>query len=93
MLRAEGGVKAAVRNRVRCAWGKFHELAFILTRRGVSLKLKGKFYRACVQSVLLYDSETWAMKVKNDNQQQRAERAMARLMCGVSLRNRIREKI
>ena len=32
MLGAEGGVEAAVRNRVRCAWGKFHELAPILTR-------------------------------------------------------------
>ena len=53
-------MEAAVRNRARCAWGKFHELVPILTRRGVSLKLKGKFYRACVQSVLLYGSETWA---------------------------------
>ena len=53
MLGTERGAEAALRNRVRCAWGKFHELAPILTRRGVSLKLKGKFYRACVQSVLL----------------------------------------
>ena len=36
MLGAEGGVEAAVRNRVRCAWGKFHELTPILTGRGVS---------------------------------------------------------
>ena len=43
-------------------WGKFNELAPILTRRGISLKLKGKFYRACVQSVLVYGSETWATK-------------------------------
>ena len=78
MLGAEGGVEAAVRNKVRCAWGKFHELAPILTRRGVSLKLKGKFYRACVQSVLLYGSETWVMKVEDDYQLERTERAMAR---------------
>jgi len=78
-----------VRNSVRCAWGKFHELAAMLTRRGVSLKLKRKFYRACVQSVLLYGSETWPTKVEDDNQLERAERAMARSMCGVSLRDRI----
>ena len=42
-----------------------------------------------MQSVLLYGSETWAMKVENDNQMQRAERAMARWMCGVSLWDRI----
>jgi len=74
MLGAEGGAEPAVRNRVRCAWGKFHELAPILTRRGVPLKLKGKFYRACVQSVLLYGSDIWAMKVEDDNQLVRAEK-------------------
>jgi len=52
MLGVEFSVDTVVRNRVRCAWGKFHELAPILTR-SVSLKLKGKFYRACVQTVLL----------------------------------------
>ena len=45
------GVEAAVRNRVRCAWNKFHKLAPILTRRGVSLKLKensiGHVCRVC----------------------------------------------
>jgi hypothetical protein len=93
MLGAEGGVEAAVRNRVRCAWGKFHELAPILTRRGASLKLKGKFYRACVQSVLLYSSETWAMKVEDDNQLQRAERkwpdGCVGFHCGIELVQRI----
>src|SRR5580698_2501122 len=83
MLGAEGGVEAAVRNRVGCALDKFHELTPILTRRDVSLKLKGKFYRACVQSVLLNDSETCAMKVEDDVRLRRAERAMARWMCGV----------
>jgi len=77
---------------VMCTWVKFHELTPILSRRGVSLKLKGKFYRACVQSVLLYGSETWATKVEDDNQLVRAERAMARWMWGVSLRHRISPK-
>jgi len=39
--------------------------------------------------VLLYGSETWAMKVEDDNQLERAEQAMTRWMCGVSLRDRI----
>jgi len=38
-----------------------------------------------VQSVLLYDSETW----EDDNQLESAERALARWMCGVSLQDRI----
>src|SRR5580698_10232257 len=55
-----GGVEEATRARVRCAWGKFMELAPILTARRASLKLKGKMYRSCVQRVLVYASETWA---------------------------------
>jgi hypothetical protein len=59
-----GGVQEeATRARVRCAWGKFMELAPILTTRSVSLKLKGKIYRSCMQRVLVYTSETSAMRV------------------------------
>src|SRR5213082_287786 len=67
---------------------KFRELAPILTVRGMSLKLKGKIYRACVQSVMVYESETWAMKVSNLQQLERTERTMVRWMCGVAMKDR-----
>ena len=54
-----GGAEEASRARVRCAWGKFRDLRMLLTVRGASLRLKGKIYRACVQRVLVYGSETW----------------------------------
>ena len=37
-------------------------LRTILTARGASYCIKGKMYKACVQSVLTYGTETWAMK-------------------------------
>jgi hypothetical protein len=89
MLGCGGGAIDAVRTRVRCAWGKFRELSPILTLRGMSLKMKGKIYRACVQSVLVYGSETWALKVSDTQQLERTERMMVRWMCGVSLKDRI----
>ena len=46
----------------KCAWKKFKELSPILTFRRVLLKLKGKFYGSCVQSCMMYESETWPMK-------------------------------
>ena len=49
---------------------------------------KGKIYRACVQSVLVYGSETWAFKVSDTQQLERTERMMVRWMCGVSLKDR-----
>ena len=80
----------ASRTRVRSAWGKFNELAPVLTKRGVSLKLKGKIYDACVQRVLVYGSETWAIKAEDLARLRRAERMMVRRMCGVSLKDRKR---
>ena len=56
--------------------------------RGFPLKFKGKIYKACVQSVLLYGSEIWAMKVEDMNKLERAERSMLRMMCDVSLKDR-----
>jgi hypothetical protein len=88
MLGCGGGAGDAVRNRVRCAWGKFRELTPILTVRGLSLKMKGKIYGACVQSTMVYGSETWALKASETQQLVRAERMMVRWMCGVSLRDR-----
>src|SRR5260221_433675 len=60
----------------------------ILTLRGASLKLKGKIYRACVQRVMVYGSETWAMKMEDMRRLERAERMMVRWMCGVTLKDR-----
>jgi hypothetical protein len=88
MLGCGGGAEDATRTRVKCAWGKFRELTPILTLRGMSLKMKGKIYRACVQSVMVYGSETWAVKVSDMQQLERTERMMVRWMCGVSLKDR-----
>jgi Reverse transcriptase (RNA-dependent DNA polymerase)/Endonuclease/Exonuclease/phosphatase family len=89
MIGAGGGAEVASRTRVRCAWGKFKELAPILTSRGASLKVKGKVYRACVQRVLVHGSETWPMKIEDMKRLERTERMMVRWMCGVTLKNKI----
>ena len=52
MIAAGGGAEEASRARVRCAWAKFKELAPILTSRGASLKVKGRVYKSCVQSLV-----------------------------------------
>ena len=42
-LGAGGGADEAARARVRCAWAKFKELSLILTTRGASYHMKGRF--------------------------------------------------
>ena len=40
---------------------KFRELSGMLCMRGVSLRMKGVVYKACVRSMLTYGAETWEM--------------------------------
>ena len=68
----------------------FNELALVLTKWGFSLKLKGKIYDACVRRVLVYGSETYAIKAEDLARLERAERMMVQRMCGVSLKHRKR---
>ena len=63
---------------------------FVMTARGASYCIKGKIYRACVQSVLAYGTETWAMKKANLHSLERTERMMVRWMCEVLLKDRKR---
>ena len=87
MCSAGGGVEETVHCRVRCAWGTFNEVNMpMLTMRGTSLKVKGKIYKACVQSMMMSGSEIWAMKVKDTQKLKRTEESMRR-RCGVSQRS------
>src|SRR6266568_531541 len=85
MIGGAGGAEDASRTRIRCAWGKFNELKSFLALRGTSLKLKGKIYRTCIQSVLVYGSETWPMKVEDAKRLLHTERTMVRRMYGATL--------
>jgi hypothetical protein len=93
MLGCGGSAGEASRTRVRCAWGKFNQLKPMLARKSASLKIKGKIYRSCVQSVLVYGSETWSIKREDERRLERTERAMVRKMCGVKLAERISSEI
>ena len=92
MFGAGGGSEEAVRCRIRCAWCKFNELAPMLTKRGLSLKMKGNLYNTYMRKVLMHGSETWAMKRKDKQRMMRTERSMVRRMCGVSLKDRQRSR-
>ena len=78
MLDADGGCNLAVMARVRSAWKKFCEYLSILTRKGLSLKLKGKLYTTCVRSCLMHGSETWPMKVEHELKLNCTEMSMIR---------------
>ena len=71
MLGAAGGCGEASWTRVRGAWGQFKELAELLTRRGIPPRQKGRVYRSCVPSVMVYASETWAVRVEDEQRMEK----------------------
>jgi hypothetical protein len=87
MMGSGGGAEEASRARVQCAWAKFRELSPLLTARGASLKVKGKLYSLYAQCVMMYGSETWAIKVEDMQRLERAEKMMMRWMCGMTLKD------
>ena len=46
------------------------------------LKMKGKVYRCCVRSAILYKSEAWFLKESKKVILRRTKGAMVRAMCG-----------
>ena len=84
-LGSGGGVVEAARARVRSAWAKFKETFsyFDCAWCIASYQRKDLIYSACVQSVLIYGTETWAMKANDLRSLERTERMMVRWMCGV----------
>ena len=60
----------------RIGWIKFRECSEILKGRRFSLKMKGKVYKSCVRSAMLYGSEAWCLREKEMAILRRTERAM-----------------
>ena len=58
-LNSSGGCEAAVTTRVRIGWVRFKECGELLLGNRFSLRIKGKVYRCCVRSAILYGSEAW----------------------------------
>ena len=85
MLDAGGGAESSSITRVNCGWSKFRDLLPLLGSRAVSLSVKGSLYRACVQTVMLYGSETWPVRIADSQRLDRTEMSMIRWMCGASL--------
>ena len=56
------------------------------------MKTKVRVYEALVLSVLLYNSETWTLKAKDEAKLRVFEMMVLRKICGVSLRDRRRNE-
>ena len=88
-LSQRGGCEAEVETRIKAAWGKWREVAGVVCDRKMPIKLKIKVYSTVVRPVLIYGSETWAPRRKEEAKLERTEMRMLRWMMGISLLERL----
>jgi len=79
------GAESSSITRVNCGWSKFRDLLPLLRFKAVSLSAKGSLYRTCVQTIMLYGSETWSAKIADSQRLDRTEMSIIRWMCDPSL--------
>ena len=84
-----GGCFDATTARIRSAWKKFRDLLPNLTCLGLLLKSRGYAYNACVHSVLLYASETWAATQEDVSRLNHNDMMMIRWTCSTKLRDKV----
>lgn len=80
----EATVERSVRSRIAAAWNKWRELAPLLVNQGIPLRIRGRFFDACIRPVLLYASETWALTKKLLGALRACDSRMQRYMAKVS---------
>ena len=61
-LNSSACCEAAVTARVRIDWVRFSECGELFLGNRFSLRIKGKVYRCCIRSAILYGSEAWYLK-------------------------------
>ena len=81
-LNASGSCEATVTAKVRIGWVRFRERGELLLETMFSLRMKGKLYRFCLRSAILYGIEPWYLKENEKAILRKTERAMVRAMCG-----------
>ena len=74
--------------RVGSAWKAFHKLLPILTNKRISLVNRGKVFKTCVISVLLYGNETWPLSTEGLSRIKRCDYAMIRWLSNVKIKQK-----
>jgi hypothetical protein len=62
MLQKDENIDKDVSHKIKVSWLKWRQASVILYDPRVPLKLKYKFYRTVIQSVILYEAEYWPTK-------------------------------
>jgi hypothetical protein len=89
MLQKDGDIYKDLCHRIKVGWLKWRQASAVLCDTRVPLKLKDKFYRTAIRSVMLYGAECWPIKRWHVQQLSVAEMRMLQWICGNTRRYRV----
>ena len=92
IIQRDGEIDRDVNHRVQAGWIKWRAATAVLCDRKFPSRLKGKFYRAAIRPVLLYETECWTVKKSFEHKMEVTKMCMLRWMCGHTLMDRIRNQ-
>ena len=78
-----------INRRIQLAWAKFGKLSFIFGDQELPISLKKQLFDQCIIPVLSYGADTWTTTIKMKKKLRVTERAMERIMIGVTRKDRV----
>ncbi|CAK1577904.1 unnamed protein product [Parnassius mnemosyne] len=92
LIQGDGGIDRAVQHRINAGWMKWRQVTATTCDPRMPIRLKGKIYKSIIRPVVMYGSECWAVKKKDENRLHANEMRMLRWMCGVTRMDKIRNE-
>ena len=85
-----GDLLPEIKRRIALGWVAFSKVANIMKSRKASMNIKRKVHKEYVLPVMVYGSETWALKKAHMELLSVEQRKMERNMLGITLRDHTR---
>ena len=82
-----GDLLPEIKRRIALGWAAFSKVANIMKSRKARMNIKRKTHNEYVLPVMVYGSETWALKKAHMELLSVAQRKMERIMLGITLRD------
>ena len=86
VIEEKGGSSKSVRAKIGKAWQKWREVTGVVCDKRMPLKTKAKIYKSVIRSVLLYGTESAALRREEERRLEVTEMKMLRNLCRISLK-------
>ena len=87
-----GDLDEELTGRIQSGWNSWRKCSGVLCDRRMPMKLKSKIQRQVVRPAMLYSSETWATKRKDEDRLDVTEMRMLRWQCGLTRKDKVRNE-